>query len=198
MKRIFPLIFLSLFLFSGFSQNHKTVVYKKINSIYKIWTKVFSFPNGLLDQHLATILPGENNFDHLSRNVSKYQKDIIGMIGNPKNEKEVRFIALYCLQLQCFKKYKQSFIQIYQLFNLDKVSEDLMMSAIWQDDFSLEIIRNAQSDVDIKKIILALGENPKISKKNQSLLSEILFKPDFYFSHKQDLAEVGERPFDCK
>lgn len=179
----------------SYSQNPKVNISKKIHSIYKYWDKQFT--RKLLDQHLAGILPGDENFDFISGNSLLYRKDIISLIADKKQKKEIKYIALYTLQFQCEKEYRTSLIDIYNLFKKKKINEDLLIAAIQQDDFSLEVIKYASSNEELKLFLTKLSKDVGISKVNRVYIKNIM-SPNYYKSHKEDLDEIGEKPFECE
>ena len=194
-KKYFIAFFIGGISFSGYSQNKNIIVSNKIYSIYKYWDKQFT--RKLLDHHLAGILPSDENFNFVSENSVLYRKDIISLIADKKQKKEIKYIALYTLQFQCEKEYRISLIDIYNLFKKKKVSEDFLISAIQQDDFSLEVIKNASSNEELKLFLTKLSKDISISKGNRVYIKNII-SPNYYKSHKEDLDEIGERPFECK
>ncbi len=191
------MLFICLLLENSFdckSQSETKIVSKKVYKIHKSWRKVFG--EKFLDQHLVGILPLDDNFNFLCNNAYKYRVSILNIIGDNIVDKESKFIALYTLQYQCIIFYKEDLRVLYSFFDEGKISEELLMSALWQDDFSLEVVKNVNSNVELKDLIIENAKNPKISLQNREFLGEIL-SPTFYKNHKIQLDEIGEVPFEC-
>lgn len=176
------------------SQSETKIVSKKIHKIHKTWSKVFG--KRLLDEHLAGILPSDENFNFLCNNAYRYRESILNIIGNNSVDKEHKFIALYTLQYQCIILYKEDLKVLYSFFDKGRISEQLMMSALEQDDFSLEVIKNVNNDIELRNLIIEIAKNPKISLENRNFLGKIL-SPTFYKKHKAELDVIGEIPFEC-
>jgi hypothetical protein len=194
MKKIF-LVMVLCSTIKSYSQNPQVNISKKIDSIYKYWDKQFT--RKLLDQHLAAILPLDEDFNFISKNSVLYRKEIIAVMADRKQKKEVRYFALLTLQLQCENEYRVSLHEIYKLFKKKQITENLLISAIRQDDFSLEVIKNASSKEYLKLFLINLSKDLTISKENRAFIKTII-TPDYYKSYKEQFDQVGEKPYECK
>lgn len=195
MKKIF-LVCVLVFIYQKqcFSQDKKTFAKQKIYLIYNRWHK--EFKDKLLDQHMAGILPLDKDFILLSNNITKYKKDIINIITNKKEADAIKYIALATLQYQCFDIYKKDLKSLIGLFLNKNIGENAIMFAIWQDDFSIEVIKKINSQNDLKMLILYILKEHNFNNSNKELLTQMLTQ-NFYQQHKTDLKEVGEKPFEC-
>ncbi len=188
-------LFLMLCQVESLAQHKKKLVNQKINLIYKKWNKEF---NGkLLDQHLAGILPSDKDFRLLSENCMKHKEEIYAILGNKKEKDAIKYIALATLQYQCFDTYKKDLKKIIELFKNKSLSEKIFMLAIWQDSFSLEVIRNINTENDLKMSIADMLDKSIFEKSNEAILRQVLSR-EFYNEYKADLRVLGEIPFECK
>ncbi len=188
-------LFLMLCQVESLAQHKKKLVNQKINLIYKKWNKEF---NGkLLDQHLAGILPSDKDFRLLSENCMKHKEEIYAILGNKKEKDAIKYIALATLQYQCFDTYKKDLKKIIELFKNKSLSEKIFMLAIWQDSFSLEVIRNINTENDLKMSIADMLHKSIFEKSHEATLRRVL-SLEFYNEYKADLRVLGEIPFECK
>jgi hypothetical protein len=194
-KKYLYTIFISSIFFSAYSQNKDAIVSKKINQIHSHFSKIFG--KRLLDEHLAGIFPSDKNFRYLCEKPESFENQLLKILGGKGTSLEKKYIALYALQYQCEEKYSTILSKIYNLFLRGLINERLLISAIRQDDFSLEVIKNSYNSDRLKKLLQRISIDQKVSAENLNWIAEIQ-TIDYYKSLKEDLDQVGEKPYECK
>lgn len=170
----------------------QTTSYQDVfNTVHAISSKYndgpIEFPINLIE---------DSRFENFSTSPCKFKTHLLSIIADDRASSNEKFIALFALQHLCIEDYIKVIEVVFSEYQDKKLDDYFLHVAIFQGQFSLEVIKKYDHKTLIQKLEIIKAEQQRMGKDISNLnelLSGHIWRglDDFYIDSGE------QRPFSC-